>query len=179
MMRAFILASAGIALFGACAQADNFDFTFTGSLGTVTGEIIGLTNNTADQKATEVEIFTEPAGLDFPSGTLTPTSWTDPDDNSFTEEGGVITASNFSAEEGTGCPFHCASSFQLSTGGFFSSASLENGYADDSLPYFGTIKFTAVTTTSAVPEPTSVVLLSTLLLLAVALVVRKRLAHGV
>ena len=91
----------------------DFMFSFTGTVppgtvaGTVTGEIFGLMDNTADQKATNVVVDSYPAGL----GGTPPLGLPAPPltifgpvivSNSFTVANEVITASDFSAADATG-----------------------------------------------------------------------------
>ena len=176
MIRAFLWASAGIALSGAYAKADNFDFSFTGPLGTaVTGEIYGLTNTGVQQAATEVQIFTFPNALNPFDPNLIATTWAALAANEFTESGGSITSADFVAGDGDfqgACiPFGpCEWEMKIVGSGdnYFVGISFDliDDFTDD-------ITFTP----AAVPEPTALVLLSTALLL-VALVARKRIALG-
>lgn len=88
------------------AQADDFSFSFTNTVGnvagTVTGEILGLTNNSTGAAA-KVIVESFPAGLNSVLGSapIDVTSWT-VFDNSFTETGGQIVAADFDAETGVG-----------------------------------------------------------------------------
>lgn len=173
LIRAFLWASAGVALSGAYAKADNFDFSFTGYRGTVTGEIFGLTNNTATQAATEVLILTYPAAFD-PFTNLDVTTWSTPEFNEFTESGGAITYVKFAAWDSEW-------NFQLiggTTPGIVLGYLLNSktnvfDYVSDNDETIALLDFTP----AAVPEPNALVLLSTMLL-AVALVARKRIAHS-
>jgi hypothetical protein len=101
----FALAISGIALSSVSAKADDFSFSFTntagsGVPGTVTGEILGLTNN-ATGPAAEVLITSFPAGLDsiVGSGPINAMLWNFQEENSFTESGGEVTAGGFWAQQ--------------------------------------------------------------------------------
>jgi hypothetical protein len=84
------------------AYALNFDFSFTNTIGsipgTVTGEIFGLADNTADQAATNVVIDSyPPAAVGLP-----PVPWDifnasgyTISTNTFTVAGGTVTAASF------------------------------------------------------------------------------------
>ena len=190
LIRAFLWASVGVALSGAYAKADNFNFSFTGSLGTVTGEIIGLTNNTTGP-APEVLIFTYPAALDPFDTNLNVTTWAVQVSNQFSESGGVITGIDMLAFDGAGCSetsnggfVNCVDGFVLYGGdlaplvcGGASSGTGSDATSDCniSVPFNGSLAAFNITP-AAVPEPNALVLLSTVLL-AVALVARKRIAH--
>ncbi len=108
--RTFALAISGIVLLSAYAKADNFNFSITNTIGnvagTVTGEILGLTNNSTGP-ASEVIIESYPVALisDFGNAPIIATLWNDQFENTFTETGGVITAENFWAEDVGGPPF--------------------------------------------------------------------------
>jgi hypothetical protein len=101
------LAISGIALSAVSAQADDFDFWFTNTIGnvpgTVEGEIIGLTNNSTGP-ATKVLITSFPSGLDSVLGSapINAMLWDQQDENSFTETDGVVTAGGFWAEDTIG-----------------------------------------------------------------------------
>jgi hypothetical protein len=101
----FALAISGIALSSTSAKADDFSFSFTNTVwygvpGTVTGEILGLTNN-ATGPATEVLITSFPAGLDtiVGSGPINAMLWNYQEENSFTVSGGEVTAGGFWAQQ--------------------------------------------------------------------------------
>jgi hypothetical protein len=85
-------------------RADSFSFSFTNTIGnfpgTVTGEILGLTNNSTGPAA-EVLITSFPAGLDsiYPPGPINATAWAIQSENSFTEVGGQVTAGEFWADD--------------------------------------------------------------------------------
>jgi hypothetical protein len=84
-------------------RADDFTFSFTNTLGnlagTVTGQILGLTNNTTGP-ATAVIITSFSSGLnsDLGSAPIIATNWNDPIVNSFVEANGVVTAADFEAK---------------------------------------------------------------------------------
>jgi len=103
MTAIFALAIAGIVLLGPTARADNFSFSFTNTLGsvpgTVTGEILGLTNNSTSA-ATQVIIESFPSALNPSfSPPIDATLWAEQDENSFDEEAGVIVSGGFQAVE--------------------------------------------------------------------------------
>lgn len=79
-------------------RADDFTFSFTGSDGTVTGEIIGLTNNGTPSPASDVIITSYPAAFevdpDLQSPPIDTFQWNDIVSNSFTESAGEITEAN-------------------------------------------------------------------------------------
>jgi hypothetical protein len=94
-----------VAAFVPLAQADDFSFSFTNTVGnvagTVTGEILGLTDNSTGPAA-KVIVESFPAGLNSVLGSapIDATSWTI-FNNSFTETGGQVVAADFDAETGT------------------------------------------------------------------------------
>jgi hypothetical protein len=81
----------------------DFDFSFTNTIGdvsgTVSGEIIGLTDNSTGS-ASEVVIDSFPSGLDsiFGSNPIA-TSWDQQDENTFTVSGGQVVAGGFWAQQ--------------------------------------------------------------------------------
>lgn len=90
------------------ARADDFTFSFTNTTqgnvsGTVTGKILGLTNNSTGPAA-QVIITSFPAGLNSVLGSapITATSWDQQYQNSFTETNGVVTGGGFWAEDTIG-----------------------------------------------------------------------------
>ena len=95
-----------VATFVPFAQADDFSFSFTNTVGnvagTVTGEILGLTDNSTGPAA-QVIIESFPAGLNSVLGSapIDVTSWT-VFNNSFTETGGQVVFADFDAETGVG-----------------------------------------------------------------------------
>src|ERR1039458_6977378 len=168
MIRAFLWVSVGVALSGAYAKADNFNFSITGSLGTVTGEIFGLTNDGLNHAATEVLILTYPASLD-PFPTLDVTAWDTQVSNLFTEFAGSVTSAFFEATDGPTVGFYPDT--------YFFSLDTSLGEVESTSPPVREDIGPTIFTPAAVPEPNALVLLSTALLL-VALVARKRIAHG-
>ena len=101
----FALAISVIVLLGTPAKGDNFTFSFTsppvggGNIpGTVTGEILGLTNNTTGPAA-QVLIESYPSYYGSALGTLPVdvTLWATQYSNTFTEAGGVVTAAAYGA----------------------------------------------------------------------------------
>jgi hypothetical protein len=86
------------------ARADNFEFSFTNAIGTVagtvTGEILGLTNNGVPGPASDVIIASYPSLFNSEPGLGTPpvdtASWLI-SSNLFTEAGGVVSAACFVA----------------------------------------------------------------------------------
>jgi len=93
------------------ARALTFDFSFTNNVGnvsgTVTGEIVGLVNNTTSS-ATAVDILTWPAGLiplssqPFYTSPIDATTWASQFVNTFTVVNGNLVASDFHADNSTG-----------------------------------------------------------------------------
>ncbi len=104
MSAVFALAIAAVALSSVSAQADDFTFSFVNTVGnvggTVTGEILGLTNNSTGP-ATEVLITSFPSGLNSVLGSapINATDFTSQVSNSFTETNGQVTAADFIAWE--------------------------------------------------------------------------------
>ncbi|PYU69618.1 MAG: hypothetical protein DMG52_28420 [Acidobacteria bacterium] len=98
----FALAISGIVLTGSPAKADGFSFTITntdGNLsGTITGEILGLTDNTTGPAA-QVLIESYPASIAsiVGPGPIDATQFLNQLFNSFTEVNGVVTAGTFGA----------------------------------------------------------------------------------
>jgi hypothetical protein len=98
----FALALSGIVLSGTSAKADDFSFTITntdGNLsGTVSGEILGLTDNTTGPAA-QVLIESYPAAIAsiVGPGPIDATQFLNQLVNSFTEVNGVVTAGSFVA----------------------------------------------------------------------------------
>jgi hypothetical protein len=161
----------GMLLFlGAPARADNFTFSFInweGNVnGTVTGEIIGLTNNTTGHA--QVIITSYPAGLEsvFPSGPIDTSSWDNQVQNSFTETNGVITAADFWALKTIdsfpeGAQFYLNGGFDDSDYNFLNLDGADHNYVFDE-GGFGTITFAPLAPAVApTPEPSSLFLLAT------------------
>lgn len=106
----FALIFSGIVFLSTPARADDFSFTFTnvtGNVGgTVTGEILGLVDNSTGP-ATDVIIESFPSALNaylFTSYTapidLLTFPWFGTGPNAFTESGGVITSASFGMDDG-------------------------------------------------------------------------------
>jgi hypothetical protein len=101
------LAICAVALASASARADDFSFSFTNLYGdvsgTVTGEIIGLTNNATTTDATVI-ITSFPVGLGsiIGSAPINATDWTDVYENSFTETNGQVTGADFASFDYSG-----------------------------------------------------------------------------
>jgi hypothetical protein len=94
-------------LLGAAALHANlldFDFSFTNTIGdvsgTVTGEIVGLSDNSTSS-ASQVLIESFPSGLDniFASLPIDATTWDQQYQNSFTVVGGQVVSGGFWAEQ--------------------------------------------------------------------------------
>ena len=97
------LAAVALILSTSTARADDFTFSFSNTVGdvsgTVTGEIIGLTNNSTSS-ASEVLITSYPAGLNSIFGNPIDASlWDQQFQNSFTEVGGELTGGSFWAQD--------------------------------------------------------------------------------
>jgi hypothetical protein len=160
-------------------RADDFTFSLTNTTGnqpgTVTGEILGLTNN-ATTAAAEVILDTYPAiygtlnpALATPP--VVPSMWSTVLQNSFTETAGVITAFNFQSGI-NGHPFVSFLLWNLRldiTGlGVVDTAGV--GTATLGPPSFSIV-------TAPVPEPSTLSLM--LLGIGLVLVMRKRIGQGV
>ena len=185
MIRAAYFAFALICFSSGYARADNFTFSFTNSFGnvngTVTGEIFGLINDGAPYAATSIVIAASyPDGLNPIDSNLTPTSWDTKVSNSFTESSGVITQSIFLASDGCGPPSTLCSEFGLDLIGSSGSGVLGvlNGEIWSRAVQGDVLTFKLVPAPpSAVPEPSAVYLLLTVLGV-VAIVARRRHAQG-
>ena len=169
--------------FSPTARADDFTFTFTNTIGntpgTVTGEIYGLVNNSTGA-ATDIIITSAPANVanNIPSFDInTYASDTGNGEgfgvthNSFTELNGQITAAVYQMGPGffdinLVC---CGVSFP---GGYNELITPNDGYNVVNLDGLAGITFSP----ASVPEPSSVILLSTILL-SLAFVARKRFAQ--
>jgi hypothetical protein len=172
------------------ARADNFLFSFSndpswGNVnGTVTGEIFGLTNNSTSA-ATDIQIFSYPAGLVLFGSYPTPIdvmAWTGGSvgENGFTETAGNITGGGFfiSGANGVYDQLFINAGIGYPAGTNF----LDIGSSDTTFVWNNNgIGATGVTfttaTAAATPELSSVVLMSTMLL-GLAFVARKRIAAG-
>jgi hypothetical protein len=119
----FALMISGIVLAAGPASADDFSFSFTNDIGnvvgTVTGEILGLTDNSTGA-ATDVIIESFPSALsaDLNSSYTAPIDlfafpWFSTASDTFTETDGEITAADFGVDDGdydfvtlgTGCNY--------------------------------------------------------------------------
>jgi hypothetical protein len=155
----FALMISGIVFAAGQANADDFSFSFTNDIGnvagTVTGEILGLTDNSTGA-ATDVIIESYPSALNadlFTSYTapidLFADPWFSTDANTFTETDGQITAADFGVDDGdfdfvtlgTGCNIgsFCGNGF----GNWETSSAVEGS----------TISFTQLG--SSTPEPST------------------------
>ncbi|HUK52608.1 MAG TPA: hypothetical protein VL099_04890 [Candidatus Binatia bacterium] len=99
------------------ARADNFTFSFTGTYGTVTGEIFGLTNNTTGA-ATDVTITSFP-GIFLSDPLLAGSAVTDLFsgqwnilENTFTESSGAINSYVFTCNDINGTTFILSIGYQ-------------------------------------------------------------------
>jgi hypothetical protein len=188
------------------ARADNFTFSFTGTLledgqslgtGTVTGEIYGLTNN-ATSAATDVTITGVPS-LFAGDPNLTPpitntfespqylccgnpganTAWV-VTDNAFTETGGAITSSSFYAQAESQPDDDGELTF-LEINDNISGALFGDTNLAGATPYFtDTVPLGEITFTPvSTPEPSSFsLMLLGLGSLGLMMVIRKRNARG-
>jgi hypothetical protein len=168
-------------LFHGTAKGDNFNFSFSndptgpGNVnGTVTGEILGLVNNSTSP-ATSVLVDSYPAGLVSFGSYTTPfdvlAAWTGTvGENSFTEVGGVITGGGFyiSGANGINDQLYIDSNcncqmFGLDAGTNFIDIGSNDGldvWNDNGIGASG-VTFTAAG--SSVPEPASWALLATVI----------------
>jgi hypothetical protein len=151
-------------------RADNFTFSFTNTdgnvSGTVTGEIIGLTNGTG--AASEVIITSYPSFFAADPDLASPLTVVAA--NSFTEVGGSITAYNYNVSSADGDTL-----FALISTGIPKTAGDTGGLVTD---YTGPMEdvFASTVTFTATPEPSTV----SLMLIGVGmlgLVTRKRIAN--
>jgi hypothetical protein len=171
MMRTMKLGALALALLAATAaqtQASllNFDFSITNTIGdvsgTVTGEILGLSDNSTGPAA-EVLIDTFPAGLNNIAGPtpINATLWTSQDQNSFTVSAGQVIAGGFWAENGI---FGNGNFFQLYINGDGGPYNFVNLDGNDGLYVWGDDGFAAaniVPAGSVTPEPATLTLLGT------------------
>lgn len=157
-----------VAAFVPLAQADDFTFSFTDTVGnvagTVTGEILGLTDNSTGPAA-KVIVESFPAGLNSVLGSapIDVTSWTI-FNNSFTETGGQIVAADFDAETGTAPSGFGGFEFNPISGG--SNLTLDGDQAFNVLTFGGL----SADNFAPVPEPSSL----GLVLAAVGLIASRR-----
>jgi hypothetical protein len=146
----------GIAATGTAARADNFDFSFTGNNGTVTGEIFGLTNNgVSNQHATDIVIDSAPSAFALATPIdLFPLS--SDIANNFTESNGQITACGVYVS-GPGGSLALALNYASTLDSF----GVENVSPVLSTTVSGSAAFSDITFTpaTAVPEPASMSLL--------------------
>jgi hypothetical protein len=155
--------------------ADGFTFSFTGTSGnvsgTVTGEILGLTNNSTSP-AGGVILDSYPALFtSAPDLSTTPvdvTSWSDVSFNIVTETAGSITAYDFDAATATGGPI---SLLYLASG----DGTLYGDFGGQGYILVGPVTFAPLVST--VPEPgTNTLMLIGIGLLGLIMVIRKRIA---
>ena len=149
------------------ARADNFTFSFSNTVGnvsgTVTGEIFGLTNN-ATGPASEVLITSFPAGLDSVLGSapIDVSLWTSQVADSFTETNGMVTGGGFEAQDTIGGQTVGAQLFvdQGMTINFLNVDGSDTHYVwNNNGP--GGVTFDPASTSAATPEPSSLILLAT------------------
>ena len=141
-------------------RADDFTFSFANTegntAGTVTGEILGLSNNTTGA-ASEVIITSFPAGLISTIGPapILVTAWNDQVVDSFTETAGLITNASFVANIQNGGVDR--QGFSLNDPSGISGLTLDGGNVTGVVNQFG---FSGITFTPVpAPEPSSLLLL--------------------
>lgn len=95
----FVVCATAILASNAPAQALDFTFSFSNSggttPGTVSGTIYGLSDNTANQAATDIQITSYPSALGFGSTPFSVFTFGTPSSNSFSVVSGTITAADF------------------------------------------------------------------------------------
>ena len=165
----FALAAVALMLSTSTARADDFTFSFSNTVGdvsgTVTGEIIGLTNNSTSS-ATEVLITSYPAGLDsIFSNPVNASLWDQQYQNSFTEVGGELTGGSFWAQDTVsgdpvGAQLYINVALGLSPGNtnFLNVDGLDDFYVWNN---DGVDSVTFAPASSITPEPSSLILLAT------------------
>jgi hypothetical protein len=166
----FALAALTLMLSASSARADDFTFSFGNTVGdvsgTVTGEIIGLTNNSTSS-ATEVLITSYPAGLDsIFSNPIDASLWDQQYQNSFTEAGGELTGGSFWAQDtvsGDAVGAQLYLNVDLPYGYSGNTNFLNVDGVDDSYVWNnnGLDGVTFAPATSVTPEPSSLILLAT------------------
>jgi len=192
----FVLTISGIILAPPPAKADDFSFSFSGSYtscsyspcrtvsGSVTGAILGLTNNSTGA-ASHVLIYSFPSDLDslLGPGPIDATIWSNQVQNEFTEDhkkvtGGTFWAYNVYQVDGELTPqinqgllinasgvtnflcLNCGADLAILNGGGFEAVEFERLKPGD------------------VPEPTSIILLATVLI-GLGFAMRRRILHTV
>ena len=165
----FALAALTLMLSASSAKADDFTFSFGNTVGdvsgTVTGEIIGLTNNSTSS-ATEVLITSYPVGLNSIFGNPIDASlWDQQFQNSFTEVGGELTGGSFWAQDtvagdSVGAQLYINVALGLSPGNtnFLNVDGLDDFYVWNN---DGVDSVTFAPASSITPEPSSLILLAT------------------
>ena|ERR1039458_6064768 len=180
MIRASYFAFALICFSSGHAKADNFTFSFTNTdgnvNGTVTGEIFGLIDDGSTHSATSVVLNSYPNGLKPFDTNPSLTTWDKILANQFIESSGTITSAFFEVHDtasclGTGCYFHLI----LPDATNESFIDVDDGLFSRDVSTNTDPTFTLIP--SAVPEPSAVYLLLTVLGV-VAIVARRRHAQG-
>lgn len=172
-MKLLLFAAVPFLLAAAPGYSDTIDFSFTGEItegafidlgtGTVTGQIVGLVDNQADQTPTAIYLTSYPAKLpepftNWPSPTFNILSYsgvgTDIDGaNSFTVMGGNLTAVKFSISVNT----QEVSEFNFDLYKAGNTYGMENTVTDVDISA-DTATFTTLSS-SAVPEPSTLAVL--------------------
>ncbi len=178
MRKSLWISVLGIVLFGTYAMADNFYFSFTNTTGvvsgTVTGEIVGLTNN-ATGPATQVIITSYPPGLSpFETAPFDVLGWDFLLGNQFTEVNGSITTGAIAAYDGAG-PCAAATGAPCDFG-LFIHAPDDEAHLGYYTPVQGFVEVVGIP--AIVPEPSSMVLMSTALI-AACVGLGRRIVQGV
>lgn len=170
---ALFIAMVGISLASIPARADDFSFSFTDVNavgigqdvpGTVSGEILGLTNNSTGA-ASQVIITSFPAGLNsvFGPAPINAMLWDQQNSNSFTETNGQVTAASFWAQDTFGSKAQGAGLFINAILGF----NFLNLDGTDQLFVWGDSGLAAANiepldgSLTPIPEPSSLLLLAT------------------
>jgi hypothetical protein len=136
----------------AFATPINFTYSFVNTGGNVgattdvvTGTIFALPDNTISYGPTTVTVDSVSPFFTAP---FTVRSWTDY--GTFTVSGGILTSASFSSSDGT-----FAINPSTGLGPYYATADWSKYYLGSN----GSVRYTPVTTTSAVPEPTTMLLL--------------------